>query len=105
MEPITKNRLKGVIKTVMKQHNYLNFPIYNQTGLPSGSTFLLDAFNQLHSTIWFYCFIILGILSILFLNIYLQQKRQLDNFTLLYQNNKLKTQPLDYVNPYIVYDN
>lgn len=89
----------------MKQHTYLNFPLYKQTGLPTGSTFLLDAFNQLHSTVWFYCFIILGILSILFFNIYLQQKLQLENFSLLYNDNKLRIQPLSYVNPYIVYDN
>lgn len=61
----------------MKQH-YINFPIEEQTGMPSGSTFLLDAFNQVHATVWFYCFIILSMLTVLFINIYQQQLRQLN---------------------------
>jgi hypothetical protein len=33
------------------RQNYNNYPIAKQTGLPSGSTFLLDAFNQMHAII------------------------------------------------------
>lgn len=91
------------------RQNYLNFPIPKQTGLPSGSTFLLDAFNQLHAIVWFYCFIIIGLITVLFINIYLQQVKQMDNLLGLIKNQKnsifLKKHPIIYVNPYITYDN
>ena len=82
----------------------MNFPIPEQTGLPSGSTFLMDAFNQSHSIVWFYCFIILGLMTTLFINIYLQQVAQIRNLQ-FFVHNKFQKYPSVYVNPYITYDN
>ena len=61
------------------RETYLNFQLEKQAGLPSGSTLLVNAFNQVHAQIWFNCFIILGIILFLFIQIYKQQVAQLSS--------------------------
>ena len=88
------------------RQNYNNYPIAKQTGLPSGSTFLLDAFNQMHAIIWFYCFIIIGVLIILFMNILLQQRSQWKEIhDMMLEGNFVKWNVTNRSSPYIVYDN
>ena len=84
------------------RQNYINFPITRQTGLSSGSTQTVDAFNQVHATVWFYCFIILGMTVILFINLTYQQHKQI--VTIKESIRRLK-QPSISVHPYIGYDN
>ena len=48
-----------------------------QTGMPAGVTLLIDALNQAHAFIWFYCFIILSTVAYCLSIIYTQQRHQL----------------------------
>ena len=84
------------------RQNYINFPINKQTGLPSGATQTLDAFNQVHAIVWFYCFFILGMIIILLINVYKQVSLQLHSFP---KSISLREQPLILANPYRGYDN
>ena len=84
------------------RQNYINFPITKQTGLPSGSTQTIDAFNQVHAIVWFYCFFISGMIIVLLINIYAQANFQLKSFS---KSVITKKEPLILVSPYQGYDN